>query len=664
MTTISADPALPDATDPTALPPARRWERAGLAALLISTAVAYLWRITVNGMGNNFYAAATWAGSRDWKALLFGSLDPGNFITVDKPPVSQWVMGLSGQLFGFSSASMLIPQALMAVAAVGLTYAAIARASGSRGAGLLAGAVLAVTPVVALMFRFNNPDAVMVLLMTAGAYCTVRSLRHASPRWLVLAGVALGFAFLAKMLEGLMVLPALGLAYLIVAPTTVRNRLWHLTFATLALIVSSGWYVLLTILWPASSRPYLAGSTNNTFMDLVLGYNGFARFLGHNHRGGGNRAELPPGYEMPHNAGGGFGGFGGFGTTGPWKLFTGEIGFEISWLLPAALLAFAIVLASRRRAPRTDVIRGAALVFGLWLVIDGIAFTTMQGGMHAYYTLAIGPAVAGTFALGVHEVWRRRDDAFGRIGSAALVLATGGWSFVLLARNADWLPWLRWTLLTVTVLAAVTLGVSVFPTMPARLRARATSVLMIAGLLAGLGGTSAYATATLPREHVGGSPTVGPAKPETSGPASQLRREVTAFLDGSTEPRVAELLRNTTTTWSAAVDRSATAASLELASRTPVIAIGGFTADDPVPTLPDFQHLVDTHQITYYLAQEVRLPDSWRIPDQPGILPHPKATDNLWRPSGNKEIADWVAAHYSSTHIGNVAIYDLTKPTH
>ncbi len=659
---ISAEPALPEATTATALSPARRWERAGLAALLIGTAVAYLWHITVNGMGNNFYAAATWAGSRSWKALLFGSLDPGNFITVDKPPVSQWVMGLSGQLFGFSSASMLVPQALMAVAAVWLFYAAVARATGSRSTGLLAGAVLALTPVVALMFRFNNPDAVMVLLMTAGAYCTIRALERASARWLALAGVALGFAFLAKMLEGLMVLPALGVAYLIVAPTTLRNRLWHLAGAAVALIVSSGWYVVLTMLWPASSRPYLAGSTNNTFMDLVLGYNGFARFLGQNHKGG-NRFELPPGYEMPHDLGAGFGGVGG---SGPWRLFTGEIGFEISWLLPAALLAFGIVLASRRRAPRTDPIRGAAMVFGLWLIIDGIAFTTMQGGMHAYYTLAIGPAVAATFALGVHEAWRRRDEAFGRIAAAALVLATAGWAFVLLQRNSEWLPWLRWILLTVAALATLGLLAGAFPAVSRRLRTRTTSVLVIVGVLAGLGGSTAYAAATLPQAHVGGGPTVGPAEPEKSGPANEVRRAVTAFLDGSTEPQVVELLRNTTTTWSAAVDRSSTAASLELASRTPVIAIGGFTSDDPVPTLPDFEYLVSTHQVTYYLAQEVKLPDAWKVADQPGIIPEPgQHTGNgLWRPTGNKDIAEWVAVHYTPVHFGNVAVYDLTVTPH
>ncbi|WP_433628899.1 ArnT family glycosyltransferase [Nocardia sp. CA-120079] len=670
MTVTSAPASLPDTTPPdttpphttppapaTALPPIRRWERIGLAVLLIATAVAYLWNITVNAMGNSFYAAAAWSGSLDWKALLFGSLDPGNFITVDKPPVSQWVMGLSGQLFGFSSASMLIPQALMAVATVALMYGAVTRAAQSRGAGLLAGAVFAVTPVVALMFRFNNPDAVMVLLMTAGAYCTIRALRQASVWWLMLAGVALGFAFLAKMLEGLMVLPALGIAYLIVAPTKLRTRLWHLLAAAAALVMSSGWYVVLTILWPESSRPYLAGSTNNTFMDLVLGYNGFARFLGRNHKGG-NRFELPPGYEMPHNAGGGQG-FGGFGS-GPDRLFTGEIAYEISWLLPAAILAFVLVLASRWRAPRTDLVRGAALTFGLWLIIDGVAFSTMKGGMHAYYTLAIGPAVAGMFALGVHEMWRRRADAFGRIGSAALILTAGVWAFVVLQRNSDWQPWLRWTIIVISVLAAVGLLIALLPVAGRRrVRDRVTSVLVIAGVIAGLGGSTAYAVTTLPQSHTGGGPTVGPAKARK--PDSQQQSQVGRIMGGNfAEPQVVNMLSDTTTRWSAAVDRSSTAATLELASRTAVIAIGGFTSEDPVPTLDQFQEMVRTHQVRYYLAQEVQLPDSWRVRNQ-GDATTPAPEDEPWRPVGHKDIGDWVAAHYQAVHIGDVAVYDLAS---
>ncbi|AHH18837.1 putative mannosyltransferase [Nocardia nova SH22a] len=651
----SAPPADPD------LPAPRRRDRIGLAVLLIATAAAYLWNITVNGMGNGFYAAAAWSGSRNWKATLFGSLDPANFITVDKPPVSQWVMGVSGQLFGFSSASMLIPQALMAVAAVALMYAAITRATGSRGAGLLAGLLLAVTPVVALMFRFDNPDAVMVLLMTAAAYCTIRALRHGSARWLVLAGVALGFAFLAKMLEGLMVLPALGLAYLVVAPVSLGKRVLHLLAAALALVVSAGWYVLLTMLWPADQRPYLAGSKDNTFMDLVLGYNGFARYLGHNHAGH-KMFELPQGYALPHFGGGGFGGFG----SGPQRLFTGEIGFEISWLLPAAVLGFVIVIVARWRFPRTDVFRGAALVFGLWLLIDGIAFSAMQGGMHAYYTLAVAPAVAGSFVLGLAEVWRCRERAWARAGAAALILAAGIWGFVLLDRNPHWQSWLRWTILVLAVVSAAGLVATTLPGFARRGAGRAVTVLVGAGVVASLAGSGAYAVTTLPQSHTGGSPVVGPGRPRLPQALNPLRDRMGVLMgSGDVDPELVAMLSATTTTWSAAIDRSGPAAGLELASRTPVLAIGGFTSADPVPTLAQFQDLVRAHRVTYYLAPDIPLPDAWRVPAHPAPgAPAPHTPPAHWHPVGNTDIYQWVSAHYTPKHLGSLEVYTLTDPPH
>ncbi len=473
MSTTSA--AVLDA--PTAEPqtPApRRWslatktgERTALALLLIVTAVGYLWNITVNGMGNQFYAAAVWAGSRNWEALLFGSIDPHNVITVDKPPLSQWVMALSGQIFGFSSASMLIPEALMAVGSVWLLYAAVRRISGPA-AGLLAGAVLALTPVSAMMFRFNNPDAAMVLLMTLAAYFTVRALKEKGAKWMALAGVALGFAFLAKMLEGLMVMPALGLTYLIAAPIALRSRLWHLLGALAAMLVSAGWFVVLTILWPASSRPYMAGSTDNTFMNLVLGYNGFGRVLGKNHMGRTDpdkpsTVHTLTGEHAGHAAGeamktaGHHGGGMADQVQGLPRLFTGEFGFEIGWLVPAALLATVLVLISRGRAPRTDRVRAGAILFGGWLVSVGLVLSFMKTNVHPYYCLAVAPAMAAMFAIFVIEFWRRRDSLFHRIGLATVLLASGVWGFVILGRNADWLPALRWVILVAAVAGAAAL---------------------------------------------------------------------------------------------------------------------------------------------------------------------------------------------------------------
>ncbi|MFN6542307.1 ArnT family glycosyltransferase [Mycolicibacterium nivoides] len=622
----------PSAADPDLAPieaaqPVRwdfsRAERLALPALLTATALAYLWNITVNGMGNQFYAASAWAGSLNWEALLFGSLDPANFITVDKPPVSQWVMGLSGQLFGFSSASMLIPEALMAVGSVALLHGAVRRISGPRAA-LLAGAALALMPVAALMFRFNNPDAVMVLLMTAAAYCAVRALEQNGARWMALAGVALGFAFLAKMLEGLMVMPAIGLVYLIAAPVPVRRRLLHLVGSLGAFLVSAGWFVVLTLVWPASSRPYLAGSTDNNFMNLVLGYNGFGRVLGHNHYG--THVDVDPVVPAAPQHHGGWGDQ----VQGLPRLFTGEFGFEIGWLVPAALLAVVLVLISRGRAPRTDIVRAGAILFGTWLVIDGLVLSFMKTNVHPYYCMSLAPAVAAMFAIGLHEMWRRRDDRLGQIGLATMLLGTAAWSFWILARNASWLPPLRWSILAVTVTATAAL----LWALRSGTRGMAAAALAVA-IIGGLAGSTAYTVATLGQSHTGGGPSVGPADPDDDHGHGW----------NSDNPEVNAMLRGTNTEWSAAINRSGAASGLELSTDTAVMAIGGFTGSDPAPTLDQFQTFVADRKITYYI-----LPESKN--DHGGFFGNNSHTD----------ISDWVKANFASTKVGSDTVYDLRAP--
>ena len=256
-----------------------RWVRPSAAALLVATAVLYLWNLAATGYGNSFYAAAIQAGTKDWTAFLFGSLDAGNAITVDKPPAALWIPALAGRIFGFSSLSMLVPEALMGVAAVGVLYLAVKRVSGPA-AGLLAGAALALTPVAALMFKFNNPDAMLTLCLVLAAYFTIRATERAGWKWLVAAGAVIGLAFLTKMLQGFLVVPALGLAYLWAAPTSIGRRLAHLMGALGGIIVVAGSYIALFQLTPASARPYMAGSTTNSFLELTFGYNGLARITG------------------------------------------------------------------------------------------------------------------------------------------------------------------------------------------------------------------------------------------------------------------------------------------------------------------------------------------------------------------------------------------------
>ncbi|MET0453940.1 MAG: glycosyltransferase family 39 protein [Mycobacterium sp.] len=614
------------------------WDRLSLGALLVATGALYLWNVTINGMGNQFYAAAVQAGSTNWEALLFGSLDAHNFITVDKPPLSQWVMGLSGQLFGFSSASMLIPQALMAVAAVALLYGAVARISGPR-AGLLAGAALALTPVAALMFRFNDPDAAMVLMMTAAAYCTVRAVQRGSLRWLIGAGVALGFAFLAKMLEGVMVMPALAAAYLVAAPVRLRVRLTHLLWAALAVTVAAGWFILLTVLWPASARPYLAGSTDNSFMNLVLGYNGLARVLGRNHSSFGSAAPTPDGSAVVDLGQGGFGGR----SQGWSRLLFGEFGYEIGWLVPAALLAVVVVLALRGRAPRTDLVRAGTVVFGGWLLVDGLVLSYMHGTIHPYYTLSIAPPVAAMFAIGVQQTWACRQVPWCRAALVGILLAAGLCGWWLLGHTGSW-PGLRRAVLLCTIVGSVAL---LWKWAPGR-RSYAATALVLLALAGALAGPAAYAVTTVGVGHEGIGPSVGPARTTHGGAAFML-----GLGRGVDNPALDAMLEATRTPWSAAVDRSNAAAALELSTDTSVMAIGGFSGSDPTPTLQQFQDDVANHRVAYYLAPRG---------SSHGSEPEKNDHGEVVPARAHADILRWVRGHFHSTTVGTVTAYDLSAP--
>ncbi|MER2086139.1 glycosyltransferase family 39 protein [Rhodococcus sp. (in: high G+C Gram-positive bacteria)] len=628
-----------------------RTRRTGLALaiLLAATAVLYLWDLTASGYANTFYAAAAQAGSQNWKAWFFGSLDTSNFITVDKPPASLWVMGLSGRIFGFSSASLLVPQAMMGVGSVALVYAAVKRVA-SPAAGLVAGAVLTATPAAALMFKFDNPDALLVLLMTLAGYFVVRAMSTAAGRraamWTALAGVALGFAFLTKMLQGLMVLPAFGVAYVIAGQTRLRTRLVHLVIGAAAVIVSAGWWVLAVWLWPADSRPYIGGSTNNSVMDLVLGYNGLGRLFGNT--GGGM------------NGGGAGSSFG--GSTGLDRLFGSEMGIQISWLIPAALIALVFGLLACGRAPRTDLLRASLILWGGWFLVTGVIFSYMSGTIHPYYTVALAPAVAGMIGTGGYALWAVRARWIGRCGLAAMMLAAGIWSWVLLHRNADWLPMLKWILLAGTVVGAILI------LMGAQDRFRKLTVAgLIIGSLAGITGSASYAIATAATAHGGSIPTAGP-----TGAVSDSGLGGGGAIGGSPEQRDGEappiettdnlvssgpeagggsestseltaMLVNAGTTWSAATNGSQSAATYELASDTAVMAIGGWSSD-PAPTLDQFVQYVADGEIHYYIAG-----------GQGGSQRNSQGGDGT-----SSAIQDWVEANFTSTTVGNSTVYDLT----
>ncbi|SFW57907.1 glycosyltransferase family 39 protein [Amycolatopsis australiensis] len=632
-TTLAAPEHAQPAPEPVRKP---RWVKPSVAALLLGTGLLYLWDLAKTGWANDFYAMAVQAGTWSWKALFFGSLDPGNVVTVDKPPFSLWMMGLSGRIFGFSSWSLLVPDALAGVASVGLLYLAVRRLSGP-GAGLLAGALLALTPVAALMFRYDNPDAFLVLLLVAGAYCVVRALEHASTKWLLLAGVAIGFGFLDKMLQAFLVLPAFVLAYAVAAPTSLGRRFGQLLAAAGAVVVSAGWWILVVALWPAAARPYISGSTDNTVLELAFGYNGLGRIFGEGRGGSGGRTftppaglELPAGVELPPGGRGFGGGFG--GQTGLTRLFSGEFGGEASWLLPAAVLGLAAGLWFTRRAPRTDRTRAALLLWGGWLVVTALVFSYMSGIIHPYYTVALAPGIAATLGISVRELWRGRANLAARAVLAVLLAVTAVWSFLLLARTPGWQPWIRYALLVLA--AAAVLGL-LFGT--DRLR-RLGPVVAVLGLCGALLGTTSFTLATASSAHSGGTPSAGP--PVASGRGFG-RGPVGGFGTAQADAALVGLLKATTTKWAAAQSGAMQSAGLALASGRPVLAIGGFSGSDPAPTLERFRQYVADGDIHYYVA------------GGRGGFGGGRGTAG--------QIQAWVEANFAPRSVGGTTVYDLTK---
>ncbi|WIB76896.1 glycosyltransferase family 39 protein [Curtobacterium sp. MCPF17_002] len=650
-----------------------RWLRPAFWALLVVTAVVYLWDLSVSGYANSFYAAAVQAGTKSWEAFFFGSLDSSNFITVDKPPASLWVMVLSARLFGFSSSSLLLPQALMAVGSVALVWGTVRRTLTRLGSttanvgALLAGFVVAATPAAALMFRFDNPDALLVFLMTAGAYCTVRALPTGSWKWIALAGVALGFAFLTKMLQGLLVLPAFGLVYLFAARTGWGKRVIGLLIAAGSLVVAAGWWVVAVALWPAASRPYIGGSTNNTVLDLVFGYNGLGRIFGGTGNGGGGTTG--------GTAGSSFG-----GSTGLDRLFSSEMGLEISWLLPAALVALVLGLVVVGRRHLADPARAGLVLWGGWLLVTGLVFSYMSGTIHPYYTVALAPAIAGLVGTGGALLWHTRERFTGRIGLAAMVGITAFWGWCLLNENPTWLPWLRWVMLFGGLLSAAVIVIGSVP----ELR-KLVTVGVLAGTLFGLIGTTAYAFATTTVAHSGSIPSVGPAGSSSGGTGTggtgggpggaggpggtppsgatsdsgdapeipegttgEAPEGMTGGTDGgmggegtTTSSALQKLLEASDTKWAAAVNGSQSAAQLELDTDTAVMAIGGWSSD-PTPTLAEFKASVAAGDIGYYIGS-----------GSGGGMGGGSSTASA--------IQEWVAANYESTTVGGQTVYDLSS---
>ncbi|MFG1956573.1 ArnT family glycosyltransferase [Nonomuraea sp. NPDC049028] len=744
-----------------------RWSRPALWAVLAVALVLYTWALS--GNANEYYSAAILSGTKSWKAFFFGAIDSSSYITVDKPPLALWVMGLSARIFGFSTWSMLIPQALAGVASVGLVFSAVRRAypvvvsahsevRQAHVAGLIAAVVMTLTPITVAINRDNNPDTILVLLLVLAAWFCLESLRTGRLRSLLVGALFVGLAFNVKMLQAYLVVPAFALAYLLCARVSGVKRVGHLLAAGAVMAVSSAWWMVIVDLWPADSRPYVGGSTDNTVWDLVIGYNGLGRIFGQS--GGG---------------GGGFGGGGGAsfgGAAGAGRLFNETMAGQISWLLPFCGLALVFALTARWRRAKPSAPQGAEtgtnavaaaqpgaasgsvaaakpgatpswvglvtpevgtapkdgiaseatappiaagapgyaaqpgaslaawLVWGGWLVVHFMVFSFASGTFHPYYTTAMAPAVAAATAFGGLAMW----DAYRQSGVWGWTLplgvaVTGGWSFTVLRRTPDFLPWLAWVVLAATVVATAGLVLARFRR---EIAVRLVAVGLAAAVIAGLAGPAAYAVSPLGSQVNGSNPTAGPytggmgfgpgggfrgqmrpgqdGQPPTMGqgqpqngqfpngqfpngqfpngqtpngqtPNGQTQEGQDAGRrfgrmggggpDGNVSSSMVSYLEANQgkAEWLVAVSSAMQASSIILSTGKPVMAMGGFTGSDPAMTVTRLKELVASGKLRYVLA----------------------GGDDRGGPGrGNSEVTTWVQANCKAV-TGQDGLYDCSS---
>jgi 4-amino-4-deoxy-L-arabinose transferase-like glycosyltransferase len=556
--------------------------RPTLIAILALAVGLMLAGVTRSGYGNTYYAEGAFAASHSWNALLMNAADLGGYVSLDKGPLTDWLAGLFGRVLGFGSFSVMVPNALYGSATVFVLYDAVRRALG-REIAILAALMMALTPVAVLVGRYNTPDALLLLLLVCAAWSLTVAAQSGRLRELLLCASCVGLAFNTKMLEAYLVLPGFALAFLLSGRRPTRRRLGELALAgALMLLVSLAWFVAMTLV-PASDRPYVGDSRNNSWFQLILEGDGLQRVTGN--QGAFDR-----------DLGGNL-----------LYLFSAHVAGQIAWLLPLALLGLVLGLASRWRSRRTSFAFGAYAMWGGWALVCCVVLSVSAGARHAYYTSLLAPAVATLAAAALVTLSRAaRRSSPAAVGLALAVIVTALTSFLVLAHSGGFLPWLRWLVLVCGVLAGAALA-SAPPSLPRRsIRTLAAG----AATIAVLAGPAAYSIATVTRAHTGYDPLAGPRT------GRRERATAVAHSDALSTPSLARSLtllsgylraHRAGARFLVAATDAKTADPIALAGGLPAITVGGFSGVDPAPTSRQLESLIGSGQLRYVLIDASRV---------------------------------------------------------
>ncbi|HLI69515.1 MAG TPA: glycosyltransferase family 39 protein [Ktedonobacteraceae bacterium] len=589
------------------------WQRLALCAVMLVSMFVNFYQLGQNGFGNLFYAAGVRSMADNLHNFFFASYDPGGFVTIDKPPLGFWLQVMSVKIFGFTPFSIFLPQALAGVLAVLVLFHLVRRHFGAT-AGLLASLALALSPLSVVTARNNTIDSTLALVLLLGAWAILKAAETGKWRWLLLSAVLVGLGFNVKMLEAYLVIPTFGLLYLLAAPRPVWTRIGQLLVAVLVLLaVSLSWAVIVD-LTPASQRPYVGSSKDNSEISLALGYNGIDRLLGHFGFGGGDHGAAVESHRPSSssvsssttsngadranndeaNIAGHGGGMFGAGSPGPLRLFTEQTGGQVSWLLPIALLGILALVWQRRPRFQKDRQQQSLLLWGTWVLTMGVFFS-VASFFHQYYMVTFIPAICALFGIGIVVMWqdyRRGGWRSWLLPIAILLTASEQISFI--ASNPAWGVWLIPLIAIPCALVALLL---IMARLLSRLEMNTHTLVPALGLgIAALLLTPAVWSALPALQNLAiSTPSAGPSRQSGFGHFAGGNTTANASLIDYLEANQGNAK------YLVATPSSMSADSIILATNKPVMAMGGFAGADPILTTSQLASLVAYGSVHYFL---------------------------------------------------------------
>src|SRR5437667_1084783 len=615
------------------------WHRLALGGIMLISIFMNFIQLGQNGFGNLYYAAGIRSMLDNWHNFFFVSYDPGGFVTIDKPPLGFWLQVVSAKLLGFTPFSVFLPQALAGVLSVLLLYYLVQRHFGVV-AGLLAALALALSPISIVTNRNITIDSTLALTLLVGAWAVLRAAETGRLRWLLLTAVIVGIGFNIKMLEAYLVVPAFGLLYLLAAPRSIWKRIGHLALAgALLLVISLSWVVAVD-LTPASQRPYVGSTQDNSELSLALGYNGIQRLLGgfvggfgrgssanrfpngapppgntgrngtsstpgtppHFGNGGSTNARgIRAGQQPPSGGSGGAGGLFDIGTPGPLRLFTQPLAGQIAWLLPFALLGAVALAWQRRPRLQSDRKQQLLLLWGMWLLTMGIFFS-VASFFHHYYMTVMAPAIAALFGIGVVTMWQdyRRGGWRGWLLPIALVATVAEQVYIL----SQYPTWGQRLIPPLVVLGGIAAGALIIARIAPRLHLTAPGRRVLvpaltAGVLVLMLAPTVWAAIPILTSKEADMLVAGPTQTTSFGGNVGGGQSANASSDAALI-RYLEAHQGTAK-YLVAVLSSKGADAIILATNKPVMTLGGFSGSDPILTTSQLAALVESGQVKYFL---------------------------------------------------------------